>query len=258
MNPTPEIHSFNEVRLSIDEGPIEQQSIRWLEADPELRQHIELINRCFEVMHTLLLLNKQWSEDEFTIIRLGVRLLNAAGSGSKCARSGYYQPAFAMTRDLIETSFLLDYFKLHPDKIRLWRESNSKTRYDKFKPSGLRKALASAESFKAPRQEIYAWYCENATHPSPDGIELISTLDGLRVGPFSDLERLTLFMHDLAWRFSAATMTFAKHLAEHSVETFAIQMQFFRALRDWYIIYVPELCPGLSDEIARVESTLEP
>ena len=58
--------------------------------------------------------------DENTAQTLGVRLFNAAGTGLHLASSGYYQTAFHQARDIMETGFLLDYFRTSPCQIFVW------------------------------------------------------------------------------------------------------------------------------------------
>jgi hypothetical protein len=64
------------------------------------------------------------SDAEATTQMLGVRLFNAAASGLKLALSGYHQTAFNQARDIMETGFLLDYFRTSPDKIQVWKTTD--------------------------------------------------------------------------------------------------------------------------------------
>ena len=67
------------------------------------------------------------SEDELTLQYLGIRMFNAGGASIKLALSGYYQKAFHHVRDVLETSFLVDYLSTYPEKIDKWRRADKKT-----------------------------------------------------------------------------------------------------------------------------------
>jgi hypothetical protein len=70
-----------------------------------------------------------------------IRLFNAAGASIKLALSGYYQKAFDQVRDVIETSFLVDYLSTYPAEIDEWRRADQKKRMSQFGAARIRSAL---------------------------------------------------------------------------------------------------------------------
>ena len=50
-------------------------------------------------------------DDELTIQHLGIRLFNSAAGAVQSLMSGYYQNSVMFQRDLVEVTFLLDYFR---------------------------------------------------------------------------------------------------------------------------------------------------
>src|SRR5436853_6923822 len=85
--------------------------------------------------------HKARSDDELTIQYFAIRLFNTTGVSIKLALGGYVQQALSHIRDVVEVAFLLDYFRTCPEQIKMWRESDKKTRLSKFGPEHIRKAL---------------------------------------------------------------------------------------------------------------------
>jgi hypothetical protein len=67
-----------------------------------------------------VLQNQSYEDSEQALItmRLAVRVFNAAGACLKLARGGYFQPAFAMVRDMLEIEFLSDLFRRDPSALQ--------------------------------------------------------------------------------------------------------------------------------------------
>jgi hypothetical protein len=84
------------------------------------------------------------SEDELALQLLGIRLFNAAGASIKLALSGYYQKAFDQLRDVIETSFLVDYLSTYPAEIDEWRRADQKKRMSQFGATSLQRSAPQA------------------------------------------------------------------------------------------------------------------
>ena len=96
------------------------------------------------------------SEDELTLQYLGIRMFNAGGASIKLALSGYYQKAFHHVRDVLETSFLVDYLSTYPEKIDKWRRADKKTRIVHFGPGVIRNALDKRDDcMSGERTRIY-------------------------------------------------------------------------------------------------------
>ena len=63
------------------------------------------------------------SEDQLIIQLLGIRLFNSSASAVLDMLAGYYQNSVMQQRDLLEVSFLLDYFRTNPALIGEWKAS---------------------------------------------------------------------------------------------------------------------------------------
>lgn len=177
--------------LYVEESRIELANDATIAGDPELRADFDMANETLKALHEFIQQAEDKTDDQITILRLGIRIFNAAGSGLKVARAGYYHPAFAQIRDIIETSYLLDYFKEVPGSIQDWRTTNAE--YSKYSPAAVRKALKKTDQILVPRGEIYSQFCQYATHPTPQGFVIISPGMMTQMGPFPDKDELQPF-----------------------------------------------------------------
>ncbi|WP_031461901.1 hypothetical protein [Paenibacillus polymyxa] len=122
-------------------------------------------------LHTMLAFNNEIPEDEDTksIQYLGIRFVNSVFSMKQLLLNGYYQSAFMLLRDLIETGFLMEYFLHYPSKIGGWRNDSANSSWE-FSPKNIRGKLDKKEM----RDSLYKIYSEIAIHPRWEGIKLVS------------------------------------------------------------------------------------
>ena len=81
-----------------------------------------------------------------------IRLFNSISCCLKLLLSGYYQGAISPIRDILEITFLLDYFTLDSESIERWvADSNSQ----EFKQLNIRKKLDDRDGLhEMKRKEI--------------------------------------------------------------------------------------------------------
>ena len=123
------------------EEKLREESIALIRADLELSTRLAVIQKAMALIFGYTVDHTSRSDDEAAMQMLGIRLFNAAASGVKLALSGYYQTAFHQARDIMETGFLLDYFRTSPDKIPVWKGADRAARRKLFEPVQIRKAL---------------------------------------------------------------------------------------------------------------------
>lgn len=129
--------------------------------------------------------------------------------------SGYYQPAAAQIRDLIEVGFLIDLFRRQPQKIQGWRTSDHLARKKNFSAFELRKALNRDDQLSEDkRADAYQFFTSHGTHADPDSIDLTSPNRMTSVGPFPDRDRLVGLSFDLARYLAAGTEYFVLWLLQ--------------------------------------------
>src|SRR5262245_2041605 len=86
-----------------DEQAIEIEHDRFVEENQELKDHLKVIHLCFELLHVILRRHPyEGNSQALALLRLVARIFNSAGACLKVGRAGYFQPAFAIVRDILE------------------------------------------------------------------------------------------------------------------------------------------------------------
>ncbi|TBB44203.1 hypothetical protein ELH49_09235 [Rhizobium ruizarguesonis] len=191
--------------MLIDESEIEALNDAALRRSGLAQRNLALASKAIDLLHAFASEQAFNKDDDVTVIRLAIRVLNDAGASGKCALAGYYQQALAHIRDIIEVAFLLDLFRRKPDQIRVWREASEKDRKRFFKPVILRETLDKLDGREdKARQEAYSFYSGFGTHVTPH-LELISPNSLTQIGPFPSEQIIVLLTYDLTKWLCAAT-----------------------------------------------------
>jgi hypothetical protein len=169
-------------------------------------ENITLGNRATDVLRAAAYLPLS-ADDDVTMLRLAVRLINSSGAGGAAALSGYYQQAAGQVRDLIEVGFLLDLFRRDQKQINRWRVCGDKARRNNFSPFEVRKALRKLDGGTAiwDRDAAYELYSKHGTHIDPYSVVLMSPDMQTVIGPFPDKARILALGYDLARYLAAGT-----------------------------------------------------
>ena len=104
-------------------------------------------------------------------------------------------------RDVIETSFLVDYLSTYPAEIDKWRRADQKKRTSQFGAARIRSALDKRDGYTSgERKRIYGIFSEYATHASYPGVTLMTTgpANMAQVGPFFDDASVTAVTESLS------------------------------------------------------------
>ncbi len=191
------------------------------ENDAFLRESEAIGDHCAVINATLVLLNHFFNvrvantADESSLIGLGARVYNSSAAALYLTRSGYYQTALMLLRDLIESTNLLDYFLTHKSDIVKWRTLPAKQRRKLFDPAPIRDALQARDQLPRDlRKEYYAELSEVAVHATFRGVNLLAR-DGKRmVGPFADRERVEGVLSFLPLLTTFGAQAFLKHFED--------------------------------------------
>jgi hypothetical protein len=197
VSPIPE----NLLRMHAGEDFLRSKSLEAIGHDEHLSRHVALIETVMDTLN-LLSLNPAEGEDEDTktVCLLGMRLFNACGASFRLIVSGYYQIAAMVLRDLLETVFLLGFFKIQPASIKVWRTADEAIRKKEFAPIKVRKALDEKDGFtEKKRAGAYNLLCELAAHPTYKGLVMLAPqAQGYHCGPFFDPTALKALIEELA------------------------------------------------------------
>jgi hypothetical protein len=155
------------------------------------------------------------SDDETTVQLLGIRLFNAAASGIKLALSGYYQTAFQQARDIMETGYLLDYFRTSPQQRAVWKRADRKTRRQLFDPVKIRIALDERDGDSTKKRETeYNKLSELASHATFRGFRLTTRNGFGELGPFVEKVNLMAWLQEMVLRLGPSAVMYANQFAD--------------------------------------------
>jgi len=211
-----ELKIFADIEATHDhEEKLRRESMALIETDPELSRRFEMVQKAMTVIFGYTIEYTSCSEDETTMQLLGVRLFNAAASGIKLALSGYYQTAFQQARDIMETGYLLDYFRTSPQQRALWKQADTKTRRQLFDPVKIRIALDERDGDTTKKRAAeYSKLSELASHATFRGFRL-TTRDGFgELGPFVEKTNLIGWLHEMVLRLGPAAVMYATQFPE--------------------------------------------
>ena len=103
--------------LASGEDQIRQMSKAAIEASENLSLHARMIQRAMSMMDHMAKRRPHSDEDDMVLQMLAARLFNSGASAMKLLMGGFYQTAVMVMRDILETTFLLDYFHSNRDQI---------------------------------------------------------------------------------------------------------------------------------------------
>ncbi len=175
------------------EQEVRRLSLDAIEQNSDIHMHVQMIERVMDMLQFVRIEYDDTANELVTVKLLGARLFNDMAASLQLCLSGYYQAAATHIRDILETSFLLDYFSTdHPALIERWKTSSDKERANEFKPVKVRMALDDRDGFtEQKRAAHYQLLCNAAAHPTFQGFGL------LRPTPESDAHMGSFFVPGL-------------------------------------------------------------
>jgi hypothetical protein len=230
----------NLASLHQHEEGVRARSLAAIEADAALSDHWSLVAEAMNAIYVFTHDHPHESENELTLQYLGIRLFNAAGASVKLALSGYYQKAFDQLRDVIETSFLVDYLSTHPEKIGEWWRADKKKRLSHFGPALIRNELDKRDGYTSGEQKrIYDLISELASHASYLGISLTTTgPDNMaQVGPFFDDKKLAPWLGEMAMRLSHAAVVLVPNPSGSDMKLLVTCKHYLEVVNKWWSKY---------------------
>lgn len=216
------------------EEELRTKSILHINGDGSLKEHMQLVQEALDMLHDIVKVYKQQTDDELTVQYLGIRLFNTIVSSNKLMLSGYYQNALALQRDIIESGFLLEYLGAFPEQIAVWKSSDDEQRHTIFKPSAIRKALDNRKQVKGgKRGQIYKRLCEYASHPTYKGFKLVAPKGLGEIGPFYDEKYLAAVLGELVLRVPYFTLVFTGHFKHLPVGFLKTRTNYMLGVKRW-------------------------
>jgi hypothetical protein len=162
------------------------------------------------------------------------RVFNTTGACLKLVRAGYFQPAFAMVRDILEIEFLADLFVRDREHLRRWIAVDARVRKKEFKQVIIRDALDKLDGHaKKKRAEAYALLSTHATHVDLDGFQIISPDSMTQIGPFPSEKILEALFQELAKHLQFVCIHLSKLLNPREPEILAAIHVLDQTLIQW-------------------------
>jgi hypothetical protein len=208
--------------LAAGENHIRQSSKDSIEASDDLSVHARMIEQAMNVLDNMSKRRPHADDDELVLQMLAARLFNSGASAMKLLMSGYYQTAVMIMRDILETTFLLDYFHSNRDRIALWRACDEKKRNREFGAMKVRVALDDRDGYtERKRETAYNLLCQLGTHPTYAGFQMLQSKDSnlVNIGPFFDAKLLGIVLYELA-KTMMQSGSQARHAEERSLDEY--------------------------------------
>src|SRR5688572_16542324 len=111
--------------LNKNEEELCRKSTTTISANQDLLLHLNAVELAMDMFDVLRQFPSK--DEDFKVIQiLGMRLFNAFASSFKLMISGYYQNSTLIMRDILETVFLLDKFRIDPESLSRWRSADKR------------------------------------------------------------------------------------------------------------------------------------
>lgn len=225
-------------RLRVEEERIRDVFNTAIASRDDLTDHLGAIHACMDALEAAHRhAPDPLSDRNMALYTLEARLFNAAASILKLGLSGYYSGAISFLRDIVEISFLLDYFKDDHSKVDRWAiDSNAK----EFKPVNVRNALDKRDGPESSkRREIYGFLSSYGTHADYKGKRVMSAANGLTVGPFVDLKTLSGLLPDTTKHLLHAVGLLSQNLAvSGQSQSRQVHARYMLTARRWWERYM--------------------
>jgi hypothetical protein len=221
--------------LNSQEEQLREKALAWIDKHKDLRDHLSIAETAMDLIHYAVHHGPNSTDDQRALLGLGIRVFNDLAAAWKLVAGGYFQIGAAVQRDVIETVNLVNYLRLKPDLIVVWRTGDKRTKDRELKPFVVRKALDDAMGQgPSKRGAIYAKFSTLATHPTIEGFPLLCPNGtDAAVGPFMELRLLRALLEEHAKVALQAGMCFNSLLPVDTLEARVLAHRMLTGMMDW-------------------------
>jgi hypothetical protein len=218
----------------VDESRIESTHDEMIASDGELHDYVVMIDASLDFIYKMVIAQPHKDSEDLILLRLCIRCFNSGAASLRLIRCGYWQPAFALTRDLLETLFLLDLLSWDRNEAKRWHSVSEKERRDEFHPAKVRKRLDARDGCtEGKRRKAYDRLSGYAAHPTPESFSLISPDMMTQVGPFPNEKILRAALEELVMRLTNAAAVTSCVVKTDAPTTKSLKMDFYTKLKHW-------------------------
>ncbi len=226
--------NFN--RIHDGEEFLRARSVETIEGSPDLLAHAHMVESTMDLVNYFAAQGHHSDDDNLIVRLLGIRMFNAMASSLKLLLAGYYQNSALIQRDLLESVFLLDYFRTDRSSIQAWRRSDKKLRVQRFGPAAIRKLLDDRDGFtKRKREAAYQLLSELAGHPTYASFRMLAPKPGsdAHCGPFFEATSLNAVLAELAKHAVQAGETIFAFVPSERPSDFEMKIAFLETKGGW-------------------------
>lgn len=244
----------NIARLHAGEEKLRVEALRRIAEQPDLTMHLAMVERSMDLIHALLPSTAVKDANQLALGNLGIRIFNAIAVALKLLLSGYYQASALQLRDVLETTFLLDYFSTDVTLVEQWRTNPEADRMKTFGPAKVRIALDKRDGFTgSKRKKAYDLLCILAGHATPEGaIMLVPDRNATTVhcGPFLEEAALLAVLSECASLATQAAIVFCAVIKDENLDQMEARITFMGAPSEWFKrFFARELDQAKIDEL---------
>lgn len=212
------------------------KSIGFIEGNEDLLRHVRMIELIMDLLQFYRMDYAEKDENQLIIKLLGARIFNSQGAALKLILGGYYQAAGLQIRDILETSFLLDYFSTDDALIQRWKVVSEQERTKEFGQAKIRKALDERDGFSEKRRmEHYKLLSSIAAHPTFAGFTMLRPTPGAdaHMGPFYVPELLAATIQELVKVSVTAWETFKWFFRPETIPQYRAMLRYLENSVQW-------------------------
>lgn len=221
--------------LAGGEDKIRQLSKAAIEASEDLSLQARMIERSMNMLDHVAKRRPHADDDELVLQMLAARLFNSGASSIKLLMGGYYQSTVMVMRDILETTFLLDYFHSNRSQIAVWRTCDERKRNREFGAMKIRIALDDRDGFtERKREAAYNLLCQLGTHPTFSGFQMLQAKGSnmVIVGPFFEPASLDAVLSELAKTIMQAGAQ-TRHADKQTLDDYRMSLDYLATQGDW-------------------------
>jgi hypothetical protein len=202
-----------------------------------LLHHLNMVAHSMNLIDHFARAYPHQSDDQLVVQLLGIRLFNSMAGAVQDLMAGYYQNAVMQLRDILEVSFLLDYFYSDKTLIAAWKGCSESDRNKQFSAFKVRTTLDERDGFtEKKRMEHYQLLCSLGAHASFQGFELLRPIVGgdAHCGPYFADRALDSTLSELAKVAVGAADNFKMFFDLRGVPDLETQLHFMEAQSAWF------------------------
>lgn len=223
--------------LHLGEETIRAESKKAIKISDDLLHHFNMVAQSMTLIDHFAREYTYQTNDQLIVQYLGLRLFNGMAGSVQNLMAGYYQNAVMVMRDLLEVTFLLDYFYADMSLISNWTKCSEDERSKKFSAFKVRCALDERDGFtEMKRKKYYQLLCNLGTHASIQGFELLRPLEGgeATCGPYFADRACNATVSELAKISQDAAGVFTLFFEPRGVLDSRIKQNFMGARSAWF------------------------